>query len=272
MPAAFTDSNEASWVSLRVIFAAPNPHRAILEKADEGVGRGPGGPPYMAPLCNVRLYGKVTRLKPFDAILFDFDGVLIDSEPLHCLCWADVLKPLGVTLEWEFYRDHCIGIDDREMLRMMATQSDPPRDWNELWAQYPAKKELFRDRTINAPPFDPALDDFLATLHGQYKMAVVSSSARAEIEPLLEAGGLRRYFETMVCGNEAGAHKPAPEPYLMAARLLDASRPLVVEDSAAGIASGRAAGFEVLAIQSPAEVPELVRRRVAGAQALGDNS
>ena len=52
----------------------------------------------------------------FDAILFDFDGVLIDSEPLHCLCWADVLKPLGVTLEWEFYRDHCIGIDDREML------------------------------------------------------------------------------------------------------------------------------------------------------------
>ena len=73
------------------------------------------------------------------------------------------------------------------------------------------------------------------------------------------------YFGTMVCGNEAGAHKPAPEPYLMAARLLGASSPLVVEDSAAGIASGRAAGFEVLAIQSPAEVPELVRRRVAGA-------
>jgi len=215
---------------------------------------------------------RLPGLKPFDAILFDFDGVLIDSEPLHCLCWADVLKPLGVTLEWEFYRDHCIGIDDREMLRMMATQSDPPRDWHELWAQYPAKKELFRDRTISASPFDPALDHFLATLNGQYKMAVVSSSARAEIEPLLEAGGLRRYFETMVCGNEAGAHKPAPEPYLMAARLLDASRPLVVEDSAAGIASGRAAGFEVLAVQSPAEVPELVRRRMAMAEALGDHS
>ena len=208
--------------------------------------------------------GEVSQLTPFDAILFDFDGVLIDSEPLHCRCWADVLKPLGVTLDWDFYRDHCIGIDDREMLRMMATQSDPPRDWQELWGQYPAKKELFRERTMSAPPFDPALDGFLATLHGRYKMAVVSSSARAEIEPLLEAGGLRRYFETMVCDKEAGAHKTAPEPYLMAARLLAANNPLVVEDSPAGIASGRAAGFEVLAVRSPAEVPELVRQRLNG--------
>lgn len=201
----------------------------------------------------------------FDAILFDFDGVLIDSEPLHCLCWAEVLKPLGVTLEWEFYREHCIGIDDREMLRTMAAQSDPPRDWMELWAQYPAKKELFRHRTLNAPPFHPELDTFLAELHTAYKMAVVTSSARAEIEPLLEAAQLRHHFDLMVCDKEAGAHKPAPEPYLMAARLLEVSNPLVVEDSAAGIASGRAAGFEVLAVPSPAEVPDLVRRRVAQA-------
>ena len=64
-------------------------------------------------------------------------------------------------------------------------------------------------------------------------------------------------------GREAGALKPAPEPYLMAARLLGASNPLVVEDSPAGIASGRAAGFEVLAVQSPGDVPELVRQRLS---------
>ena len=125
-----------------------------------------------------------------------------------------------------------------------------------------------RDRTLSAPPFDPALDSLLASLHGHYKMAVVSSSSRTEIEPLLQAGGLRHYFETMVCDREAGALKPAPEPYLMAARLLGASNPLVVEDSPAGIASGRAAGFEVLAVQSPAEVPELVRRKVARAHGM----
>jgi beta-phosphoglucomutase len=199
---------------------------------------------------------------PFDSILFDFDGVLIDSEPVHWACWAEVLKPLGVTLRWDFYRDHCIGIDDREMLRMMATQSDPPRDWEEMWAQYPAKRELFRERTLKAPPFHPELGGFLADLRGQYKLAVVSSSARTEIEPLLIAGGLRAHFEAMVCGKEAGAHKPAPEPYLMAAKLLNAHAPLVVEDSAAGIASGRAAGFEVVPIPKPAEMLHVVRQRL----------
>ncbi len=120
--------------------------------------------------------------------------MLIDSEPLHCACWAEVLKPLGVNLEWDFYSRHCIGIDDREMLRMMATQSDPPRDWDQLWAQYPAKRDLFRERTLKAPPFDAALGGLLEELRGNYKMAVVTSSGRAEIEPLLASRWSARLF------------------------------------------------------------------------------
>jgi beta-phosphoglucomutase len=203
-----------------------------------------------------------THAPQFDAILFDFDGVLIDSEPMHCLCWADVLRPLGITLEWDYYRDYYVGIDDRDMLRIVAEQSEPPRDWAELWAQYPAKRDLFRQRTLSAPPFHPALEGLLQELHGKYKLAVVTSSARVEIEPLLKAGGLRRYFDLMVCDEEAGLHKPAPDPYLLAAGQLSAGKPLVVEDSPAGIASGRAAGFEVLVVPSPAKVPELVRKRL----------
>ena len=200
----------------------------------------------------------------FDAILFDFDGVLIDSEPVHCACWAEVLAPLGVALDWEFYSAHCIGIDDREMLRMMATRASPPRDWETLWERYPAKQELFRSRTIAAPPFAPGIAALLERLRPDYRMAVVSSSGRVEIEPLLEAGGLRRYFDTLVCGRDAGRLKPAPDPYLLAARRLGAERPLVVEDSEAGLASGRAAGFEVLAVNHPEEVPEIVLRRLSG--------
>ena len=200
----------------------------------------------------------------FDAILFDFDGVLVDSEPVHCACWAEVLAPLGVALDWEFYSAHCIGIDDREMLRMMATRASPPRDWETLWERYPAKQELFRSRTIAAPPFPPGMAALLDELRPDYRMAVVTSSGRAEIEPLLEAGGLRRYFDTLVCGRDAGRLKPAPDPYLLAARRLGAERPLVVEDSEAGLASGRAAGFEVLAVGHPEEVPALVLRRLSG--------
>jgi beta-phosphoglucomutase len=200
----------------------------------------------------------------FEAILFDFDGVLCDSEPVHWACWAGVLAPLGVTLDWEYYRDRCIGIDDREMLRMMATGSDPPREWESLWAQYPAKRDLFRARMIGAPPFPPDLAEFLEELRVEYKMAVVTSSGRSEIEPMLEAGGLFRYFDTLVCAGDTDRHKPAPDPYLLAAKRLQARTALVVEDSDAGIASGRAAGFEVLAVKSAADVPELVRRRLSG--------
>ncbi|HXS93639.1 MAG TPA: HAD family phosphatase [Candidatus Limnocylindrales bacterium] len=198
----------------------------------------------------------------FDSILFDFDGVLLDSEPVHCACWAEVLAPLGVTLAWDFYRNNCIGIDDREMLKMMASQSDPPRDWRELWAQYPSKKELFRGRMAKNPPFLSAIGGLLEELSGAYKLAVVSSSACTEIEPLLETAGLRKYFDTVVGGDQVTRHKPDPEPYLLAARRMGVQRPLVVEDSQAGMESARAAGFEVLEIRDPRDVPDFVRARL----------
>jgi len=78
---------------------------------------------------------------------------------------------------------------------------------------------------------------------------VVSSSGRREVEPLLVAGGLRPYFATIVAGDDVERHKPAPEPYLTAARRLGVRRALVVEDSEPGEASGRAAGFDVLRIE-----------------------
>jgi beta-phosphoglucomutase len=201
----------------------------------------------------------------FEAILFDFDGVLADTEPVHCACWSEVLRPLGVILTWDFYRENCIGIDDRDMVRMMAKRSDPPRDWGELWALYPAKKEIFRARMMAAPPFDPRLDEFLAGLHREYRLAVVTSSSCSEIDPLLAAAGLRRHFDTLVGGEsvERGRHKPAPDPYRIAAEQLGARSALVVEDSEAGIESGRAAGFEVLAIRDPADMPDLVARRLS---------
>jgi HAD superfamily hydrolase (TIGR01509 family) len=112
------------------------------------------------------------------------------------------------------------------------------------------------------PAFDPGLDGLLAGLHQSYKLAVVSSSSCAEIEPLLIAGGLRTHFDTVVGGEQVKRHKPKPEPYLLAAARLGVTRALVLEDSAAGIASGRAAGFEVLAVERPADVPDLLRQRL----------
>jgi HAD superfamily hydrolase (TIGR01509 family) len=127
------------------------------------------------------------------------------------------------------------------------------------------KKELVSRRMLAALPFAPGIGPLLDELRGAYRLAVVTSSSRSEIEPVLEAGGLLGYFDALVCGREAGRLKPAPDPYQMAARLVGASRPLVVEDSPYGIASGRAAGFEVLEIPTTADTARLVRRRLSPA-------
>lgn len=202
-------------------------------------------------------------MPPVDSILFDFDGVLADTEPVHCACWADVLAPVGIPLEWGMYCTRFMGIDDREMLRMLAAEAASPLSWDDLWSLYPVKKELFRSRVTATPPFDPELGPFLNRLGGRYSLAVVSSSSCSEIEPMLEAGGLRHYFQTVVGGENVQHHKPAPDPYLLAAKRLNLRAPLVVEDSEVGLASGRAAGFEVLAVQCPADVPHLVGQRLA---------
>jgi beta-phosphoglucomutase len=201
----------------------------------------------------------------FDSILFDFDGVLADTEPVHCDCWAEVLAPQGIALEWPVYRERFMGIDDREMLHLLIADQNPELEWEALWKLYPAKKDRFRARVMSAPPFDPALRAFLTDLARQYTLAVVSSSSCSEIEPMLEAGGLRHFFRTVVGAESVKRHKPAPDPYLLAAERLAVRAPLVVEDSEAGMAAGRAAGFEVLAIKHPSEVPALVGRRLAGA-------
>ncbi|MCU1232063.1 MAG: HAD-superfamily hydrolase, subfamily variant 3 [Candidatus Solibacter sp.] len=197
------------------------------------------------------------------AIFFDFDGVLLDTEPVHWACWAEVLATLGITLTWEYYRDFAIGIDDRDMLRNIARMADPPRAWETLWALYPAKKKLFQER-MTSPPFEPALVRALPELRRTHRLAVVSSSSCSEIEPLLIAAGIRQHFETIVGGDNVTRHKPAPDPYLLAAERLGVTTALVLEDSEAGIASGRAAGFEVLPVRHPSEVAELLRKRLSG--------
>jgi beta-phosphoglucomutase len=197
------------------------------------------------------------------AIFFDFDGVLLDTEPVHWACWAKMLATSGLTLTWEYYRDYCIGIDDREMLQAIARMADPPRDWETLWVLYPAKKALFQAEMTH-PSFESRLVSLLGDLRQTHKLAVVSSSACGEIEPLLVAGGIRHYFGTVVGGDNVKCQKPAPEPYLLAADRLGVTSALVLEDSAAGMASARAAGFEVLQIRHPSEVADLLRHWLSG--------
>ncbi len=192
----------------------------------------------------------------FDSILFDFDGVLADTEPLHYQCWLEILAPFGLQPSWDFYQRECIGISDRLMVERIST----PALFDLIWPKYADKQALFRHKLTLKSPFLDETSAMIADLSRRYKLAVVSSSGRTEIEPPLVRAGLRDHFQAMVCGKEAGNLKPAPDPYLHAAQLLGAKNPLVVEDSEAGVASGRAAGFEVLRVDSAASMPVELRR------------
>jgi beta-phosphoglucomutase len=197
----------------------------------------------------------------YDAILFDFDGVLADSEPLHYRCWKEILAPYGINLEWDVYANNYIGISDRVMLAKFCEAASPPMELQTLIDQYPRKRDRFREMMARELPFFEGCREFLETL-GAYKLAVVSSSGRLEIEPPLERGGLREFFRTLVCGGDVRHQKPAPDPYLLAAEKLEARRPLVIEDSAAGVESARAAGFDVIRVTAPAEVRAAVAARL----------
>lgn len=192
---------------------------------------------------------------PFDSVLFDFDGVLADSEGVHFECWTAILTPLGIPLTWEAYSAQCIGITDRAMLEVLAAQTNPPYNVEDLWQYYPQKKALFREKAYTNPPIPPATRRMLRQLDG-LKLAVVSSSGRAEVEPVLEAAGIHDCFSTIVTGDDVQNKKPHPEPYLLAASRLGVLNPLVVEDSEPGAASGRAAGFTVLKLKDPYELSE----------------
>ncbi|HWZ31075.1 MAG TPA: HAD family phosphatase [Bryobacteraceae bacterium] len=209
-----------------------------------------------------------TLSHPWDALLFDFDGVLADTEPLHYACWREILEPYGIQLDWGFYQKECIGVSDRLMIHTLASERVPPIPFEEIWPEYERKQVMFRTRLEAQHPFLPETVDLIRSLSNNYKLAVVSSSGRSEVEPPIERAGFRSCFQTLICGREVPNLKPAPDPYLKAAELLGATRPLVIEDSDAGIASATAAGFDVLRVSSAHTVAAEVRAHLASSTPL----
>jgi beta-phosphoglucomutase len=199
--------------------------------------------------------------RPYDSILFDFDGVLADTEPIHWACWAETLAPLTIELSWETYRTHCIGVADLNMLVFLASLAGRDVDPKSLRPQYAAKKALFLKRIQETNPCHAPTVELMKSLT-DYQLAVVTSSGRAEVGPILERAGLREHLGAVVFGDDVIRHKPDPEPYRLAAERLNVKRPLVIEDSSAGVTSAKAAGFDVIQVQSPTQVPQLIRLRL----------
>jgi beta-phosphoglucomutase len=194
----------------------------------------------------------------YEAVLFDFDGVLVDSEPVHHQCWREVLTPYGVDFDWKTYSEHCIGIADRSMLVFLCELADPPLDVAQLEADWPRKRGIYRER-IHTVGVAADVKALVSELRDQYKLAVVSSSGIDDIGAILERTGLLHMFDTIVTGHDVERRKPAPDPYLLAMRRLGVECGLAIEDSRAGVTSARSAGLDVVEIANAADLCRLVR-------------
>lgn len=191
------------------------------------------------------------------ALLFDFDGVLADTEPLHWSCWRDVLEPEGISLDWDYYQRECIGLSEREFLIALGRRVTPARTMDELWPLYPLKKKKFTDEAQRRRVVGEDILECLKALP-KLPLAVVTSSVRQEIEPILKKDQVHSLMTACVYGDEVPRLKPAPDPYLIAMERLGVSAAIAFEDSQAGMTSARAAGCEVVRVNSPEDLPALI--------------
>jgi beta-phosphoglucomutase len=190
------------------------------------------------------------------AVIFDFDGVIANSEPLHHAAFRDVLAQEAVVLTVEDYYARYLGYDDVGVFRTVSR--DRNLGWNDdLVAGLVRRKaarlqELERQGSILFPGAETAIRRLAASL----PLAIASGALRLEILRVLERTDLARYFGTIVAAEDSPAGKPAPDPYLRAVELLAfaSGQPLkpaecvAIEDSQWGLQSARAAGLHTVAI------------------------
>ena len=188
------------------------------------------------------------------AVLFDFDGVLVDSEPLHFRAMREALVAEGFTIGQEEYWRHLLAHDDRTAIRIALERHGAAFDGERIEAVTRRKAEAFA-RVLADVPFLPGARELVLALSRELPLAIASGARRVEIDAILKAGGLQGAFAAVVGIDDVRRGKPDPEPYLTAMRRLDGRAPglrpaecLVIEDSHTGILAGLAAGMRVLAV------------------------
>ena len=193
------------------------------------------------------------------AIVFDFDGVLVDSEPLHLRALQEVIAPLGMSVGRTEYYDRYRGYDDVGAFRAIA--SDRGRDVSdgEVRALIQAKSVVYQSLLAEGNVFYPGAQACVERLRTEYPLGIASGALRHEIQAILRAGALEQHFRFIVASGETAAGKPAPDPYLRAAALhgLPPGQCVAIEDSRWGIESARAAGMKCIGITHSYPASEL---------------
>lgn len=202
-----------------------------------------------------------------EALIFDFDGVLADTEPIYWKAWAALLALRGIEFTWDEYCRIGRGVQDDRMLRAIPQLAESPALLEEVWQQRPACKATVKNLLQQEVLISKATIELLHQLNG-YRLGLVTSSRRANVMPVLEAAGIVDCFAELVFGEDTIEHKPHPAPYQLIQARLAISSGVVFEDTDAGTESATRAGFEVFRVSGPHALPEIVRKRLSRADLL----
>ncbi len=189
--------------------------------------------------------GRFLDLEGVDAVVFDCDGVLVDSEPVSEWVWRSTLDGHGIDMGPDFAA--WIGTTDQGIAVRFAAEAgmSPARLADE-------NAQAFVDRLaeVGIEVFDDALAALERTRAAGLGLAVATNSERWRLKAILEAAGLADVFSIAITSDDVARPKPAPDIYLEAvARLgMEPSRVVIVEDSPTGVAAGRSAGMRVVAV------------------------
>jgi beta-phosphoglucomutase len=191
-------------------------------------------------------------------VIFDLDGVLVDTGWAHKQSWYDLAEKEGYSMTDEFFYS-TFGMQNYQIIPMLlgrnATSEEIDRlsDWKEQ--RY---RDIIKEKLVPAEGAKSLLIDLKKE---GFRLAVGSSAPRANLELVLDCTDLRDYFDAYVTGQDVTRGKPAPDTFLKAAEKLslNADRCVVVEDAVQGIEAGRAAGMAVVAITTTRSRADLAR-------------
>ncbi|MFA7060640.1 MAG: HAD family phosphatase [Pedobacter sp.] len=192
------------------------------------------------------------------AVIFDFDGVIVDTEPLHYKAFKQILIPHGLGFSWEQYIETYMGFDDRDAFVQAFNTKNIQLSHDELTQLISAKAAIFQDVIRSGVTPYPGVIDLIKTLHSaNTPLAICSGALRSDIMPILKMLNISDCFGIIVSADEVAKSKPDPECYRLAFERLSARWPLsvllaaqtlAIEDTPAGISAALNAGIQVIAV------------------------
>lgn len=194
------------------------------------------------------------------ALVFDYDGVIADTEPLHWRSWAALLSPFGFDLSWEEYCGLGRGVSDGQIYQLLRQRARLP-DASEFFRLNLERKRKVREWSLQELPISQATVAMLRSL-GNHRLGLVTSSAQFDAEPILRTAAIYDLFQSIVFGEDVASTKPSPDPYLLIAQRLGIETGIAFEDSEPGLESALAAGFTAVKIERPEDLPRIVAQSV----------